>query len=262
MYESEGQDVRQRAEQTASTVVEQVQQVAETNVATQKDRAAETLGTVAQTLRDTSSSMREQQPQIASLAEQAATRVEDISNYVREHDIRDFVGEAERFARREPLIFLGGAFAVGFLAARFLKATQPGQSRGAGQYGGSSFYGGEPSGSQFGDMRYEPTGASSNQGMYGGGEGYGSGSQAGNGSGDYTSGAYSETGSIGSTGAAAGAAAGAGIAGSDDWSSSGPAIEREPELAGSGLAYSSDAAGYDTDQASGLSGDRDETSER
>lgn len=122
---TEGQDVRQKAEETASTLVDQAQQVAQTTASTQKERAAETLGALAQTLRESGSSMREQQPQIASFADQAAQRVEGISTYVREHDVNELVGEAERFARREPLIFVGGAFALGFLASRFLKAAMP-----------------------------------------------------------------------------------------------------------------------------------------
>lgn len=120
-----GQDVRQKAEQTASTLVDQASQVAQTQVTTQKDRAAETLGFVAQSIRDAGSGMREQQPQIASLAEQAAGRVEDVSSYIRDHEVGDLIGETERLARREPLLFLGGAFAIGFIAARFLKASSP-----------------------------------------------------------------------------------------------------------------------------------------
>jgi hypothetical protein len=120
-----GQDVRQKAEETASTLVDQAQQVVEKRASTQKERAAETLGSVAQSIREAGSSMREQQPQIASLADQAASRVEGVSTYIRDHEVRDLISETERLARREPLLFLGGAFAVGFIAARFLKASSP-----------------------------------------------------------------------------------------------------------------------------------------
>lgn len=106
-------------------IAEQAQQTAETKISSQKERAASTLETVANTLRESGQNIRDEQPQIASLTDEAARRVEDISSYVREHDIRDFVNEAERFARREPLLFLGGAFAIGFAAARFLKASSP-----------------------------------------------------------------------------------------------------------------------------------------
>jgi ElaB/YqjD/DUF883 family membrane-anchored ribosome-binding protein len=118
-------DVKQKAEETASTIATQAQQVATTQLNSQKERAASTLDAVAQSLSQASDSMRDQQPQIASIADQAVTRINDASTYVREHDLRDFVSETEQFARREPLMFLGGAFAIGFAAARFLKASSP-----------------------------------------------------------------------------------------------------------------------------------------
>jgi len=130
-----GDDLRRKAESTASTVAEQAKQTAEVQLSSQKEQAASTLHTLAQTIRDGGQRMRDEQPQIASLADQAAGKVEQASSYIRDHEVRDFVREAENFARREPLIFLGGAFALGFLAARFLKASSPG---GNGRNGGGA----------------------------------------------------------------------------------------------------------------------------
>lgn len=124
----EGQDVRQKAEQTASTIAEQAQETATSQLSTHKERAASTLSTLAGTIRESGQNLRQEQPQIASLTDQAAERVEGISEYIRQHDVRELVGEVESFARREPAIFLGAAFAVGFLAARFLKASSTGSS--------------------------------------------------------------------------------------------------------------------------------------
>ncbi len=135
--EATGQDVRHQAEDAASTLVDQAQETATTQLSSQKEKAASTLESVALSLRESGESLRQDQPQIASLTDQAARRVEDISSYVREHDIKDFVSEAERLARREPLLFLGGALALGFVAARFLKA-----SGGSGNSGRSQFDGG------------------------------------------------------------------------------------------------------------------------
>ena len=120
-------DLRRNAESTVATIAEQAQQTAEAHVSTQKDQAANALHSVAEAVRQSSGQLRREQPQLASLATQAAERVDRASEYIRGHDVRDFVREAEQFARREPLIFLGGAFAVGFLAARFLKASSPEQ---------------------------------------------------------------------------------------------------------------------------------------
>jgi hypothetical protein len=122
-------DVRRQAESTAATVADQAQKTAEVQLSSQKDQAAETLHTVAESIRAGGQRMRQEQPQIASLANQAADKVDEASGYIRDHEVRDFVHEVESFARREPLIFVGGAFAVGFLAARFLKASSPQRER-------------------------------------------------------------------------------------------------------------------------------------
>lgn len=122
-------DVRSKAEETASTLVDQAQQVASVQANSQMTKAASLLDGVAASLYETSTNMRDQQPQIASVADQAASRVEGFSSYLRDHDMNDVVRDAESYARREPLVFLGAAFAVGFIAARFLKASSP--NRGA-----------------------------------------------------------------------------------------------------------------------------------
>jgi ElaB/YqjD/DUF883 family membrane-anchored ribosome-binding protein len=129
---NEDTDVRQKVEETASTLVDQATQVASTQAKTQKERAASTLDAVAKSLYETGTGMREQQPQLASLADQAASRVVDASAYLREHEVRDLVREAENFARREPVLFLGAAFAIGFVAARFIKASAPQSNQGNG----------------------------------------------------------------------------------------------------------------------------------
>jgi ElaB/YqjD/DUF883 family membrane-anchored ribosome-binding protein len=128
------EDVRYKAEETASTLVDQAQQVASAQANSQMTRAASLLDGVAQSLYETRTSMREQQPQIASVADQAASRVEGFSSYLRDHDMNDVVRDAESYARREPLIFLGAAFAVGFIAARFLKASSPNNGASAPNY--------------------------------------------------------------------------------------------------------------------------------
>ena len=122
-------EVRQKAEQTAQTLANQAQEVASTQANAQMTRAASLLNGVAQTIHQTGDSMRDEQPQIASIADQAATRVEGFSDYLRNRDFNDVVRDAESYARREPLLFLGAAFAVGFIAARFLKASAPQSSQ-------------------------------------------------------------------------------------------------------------------------------------
>lgn len=56
-------------------------------------------------------------------ANQAADQVERLTSYVRSRSIGQLIGDVEGFARREPLIFLGGSFALGLVAARFMKSS-------------------------------------------------------------------------------------------------------------------------------------------
>jgi hypothetical protein len=51
---------------------------------------------------------------------------------MREKDPAEMVHDAERFARRNPTAFVGGAFVLGLALARFLKSS------GEGHYGGRS----------------------------------------------------------------------------------------------------------------------------
>jgi hypothetical protein len=77
------------------------------------------------------------QPALAQYANQAADQIERFSHYLQERDVDQLLGEAQRFARRQPTLFLGGAFALGLLAARFLKSSSE-RTRGDEDY----YYGG------------------------------------------------------------------------------------------------------------------------
>lgn len=97
-------------------------------VRSQKERIAGRVENVAGVLRQASAQLRAQdQGTVAQYADKAAEQVDRLSGYVRERDVRELVNEVEQFARRQPALFLGGAFALGLLGARFLKSTsQPG----------------------------------------------------------------------------------------------------------------------------------------
>lgn len=62
---------------------------------------------------------------VQSILTQAGAAVEDATNRLRERSIPDLVEDVSTFARRNPLLFLGGAALAGFAAARFLSASAP-----------------------------------------------------------------------------------------------------------------------------------------
>src|SRR3954452_18695238 len=156
-------DVRQKVEETASTVADQAQQVANT----QQEKVADTLEGVAQSLRDTGTNMRDQQPQVAMLTDQAATRIDDAASYLRQHTIADLIDQAENIARREPVLFMGAAFALGFIAARFLKASSPNSFNGQGYGHGSQGYSRVPATGYGSSWSSPSTGGGAGSGQYG-----------------------------------------------------------------------------------------------
>lgn len=90
----------------------------------QTDRAADQLGGVATALHKAADQLNsENNGTVAQYAEQAADRVERVADLLRHSSLDDIVGEVEGFARRQPELFIGGAFALGFLAARFVKSS-------------------------------------------------------------------------------------------------------------------------------------------
>ena len=87
-----------------------------------REQAASSIEQVADSIRRASAHM-EGQPTIADAAETAAEQAERVARYLRETDVREIVASVEDMARRQPLVFLGGAFVAGFVAARFIKAA-------------------------------------------------------------------------------------------------------------------------------------------
>ena len=94
----------------------------------------------------------------------AAGQVEEFARTLQDRSVGELLQEAQRYARREPALFLGGAMVLGLFGARFLKSSSPGSDR----YGrrGDRYY---TSG------RRSPYRGSSNRGAPQGryGEGYG-----------------------------------------------------------------------------------------
>jgi len=129
-----------QARSTATQVVQQTQEQAgdlldrardqfSTQVSGQKDAVADSAGSLATALRQTSQQLNDQgQGMVGQFVDRAAELADGVSGYLRERSVGDLTGELENFARREPVLFLGGAFALGFMAARFLKSSGPGTS--------------------------------------------------------------------------------------------------------------------------------------
>jgi hypothetical protein len=106
-------------------IVSNVKNRATAQLASQKDRATDQLGTIAQAVRHSSERLRaDQHETVAQYVEKAAEQLDRFSHNLREKDINELLQDAQSLARRQPALFIGGSFAVGLLAARFLKSSR------------------------------------------------------------------------------------------------------------------------------------------
>jgi len=137
------QDMAQQAKETAGNLVGQARTQVKTQLTTQKEKAAESLGGVAEAIRQTGTQLNEQdQPApVGRYVNQAADVIDNVAQYLRTKDIDEMFHQAEDLARRQPAVFIGAAFALGFMAARFLKSsgTAATSGNGHGQYGSTGY---------------------------------------------------------------------------------------------------------------------------
>jgi hypothetical protein len=90
----------------------------------QKARASDTLGSLAGAVRGMTEPLRSGgQSAVADYVTRAADGMERFAATLRQQEIEDAARAVQRFARRQPALFLGAAFTAGVVAARFLKSS-------------------------------------------------------------------------------------------------------------------------------------------
>ena len=92
----------------------------------QRERAATGLSSMVEALRQSGRQLEGEHSTVASYVDTAASQLERFSGGMRDRDLKRIVTDVERFARRQPTVFLGSAFALGIVAARFLKSSGEG----------------------------------------------------------------------------------------------------------------------------------------
>jgi len=140
--------------QQASGILHQVRQKAASQLNEQKARATDSLGSVADAVRQSTQQLRDQQfDTVAQVVERAADQIERLSSHLRDRDLNQLVTDAQQFARQQPAMFIGSSFAAGILAARFIKASRPAESyanRAYGSHGETLGGGGASEGGTYG----------------------------------------------------------------------------------------------------------------
>lgn len=130
-------DLNEQAREGVAQAQEQVDKLvgiargqATTQLATQKDKAAGTLGSLASALHQASSQMRQQDDTVtAGYIDTAAGQIDRLAGLLADQDVDELLQATGQFARRQPALFLAAAFALGFASARFLKSTSMNSDR-------------------------------------------------------------------------------------------------------------------------------------
>jgi exonuclease VII large subunit len=105
-------------------LVDKLREGATAQLSTQKDRATEGIGSVVQAVRQSTQHLRETQHEtIAEYVDEAASQLERFSNRLKDKNVGALLQDAQQLARHNPGIFIGSAFALGLLGARFLKSS-------------------------------------------------------------------------------------------------------------------------------------------
>jgi hypothetical protein len=110
--------------QGGNGIVGRIRESAAAQLNSQKEKATQGLGSVASAVRESTQNLRSQQHDVAArYVEQAADQIERFSQRLREKDVTELLSDAQQLARRRPALFVGAAFAIGVLGARFLKSS-------------------------------------------------------------------------------------------------------------------------------------------
>lgn len=147
-YESTREMLAHNGQHMAEQAKDMIRSAAEE----QKMRAVHGLHGVAKSMHQMARSLHDEQQDVpARYVDLAAEQVERGIRALEDHGVEELMGDIEAFARRQPALFIGGAFAAGFLMARFLKSSEraaparsgyAGIGRDASEYGASMAPGG------------------------------------------------------------------------------------------------------------------------
>lgn len=122
---SQIRDVKNQVVDQAKTTLTQARDSAASSLTGSKGRLADQVTHVADAFRTTTDHLRQNdQSQLAGYADGIARQAERLAGYLRTADFRAMGDDVQELARRQPALVVGGAFALGLLAARFLKSSE------------------------------------------------------------------------------------------------------------------------------------------
>ncbi|MCA9865290.1 MAG: hypothetical protein KC410_02235 [Anaerolineales bacterium] len=110
---------KEQAKRTAAQVGEQAKQTVDSRMSD----VAHEIGSVADAVRQTSQDIGVESQTLSKYGDRLAEQLEGISSYLNEKGVEDVLTDLQDFARRKPVVFLGGAFMLGIMAGRFVRSS-------------------------------------------------------------------------------------------------------------------------------------------
>jgi hypothetical protein len=118
-------DVKSTAKEAAGHLAEEARDFVEEK----KAAGADNVSRLGRAVHGAADQLAKELPQAAGFIHSAAETLQDTSSTLRERSIEDIVGGFRDFARRQPAAAFAGSVLAGFALARFLKSSRPRQER-------------------------------------------------------------------------------------------------------------------------------------
>ena len=116
--------IKSEVKSQASHLADQAKEMADSRFSEKKTEAVGQIQHLTGAIRAAADHLAENdETQMERWVQMAADRVEDLSRNLEKQDLGSILRETQKLGRRNPALFLAGTVALGFLAARFLKAT-------------------------------------------------------------------------------------------------------------------------------------------
>ncbi|WP_324753275.1 hypothetical protein [Roseovarius sp. Pro17] len=138
---SVSEDLSSSARETAQDAAGAVREEAARRADSAKSGVADEVLDIASALRKAADDMRDGSPQERTFG-QIAGGLADVSDSIRGKDLGEMASELTTFAKRNPMLFLGGIALAGFAATRFATASARRDDDGAPSQSSSEIYAG------------------------------------------------------------------------------------------------------------------------
>jgi hypothetical protein len=119
------QDLREKAVEQGNEMLNKVQGRVSDAVESGKGRIADQIGAVGSAIQEAVGKLEGENEMVGRYARMAVDQINGLSDYLRDADPAAMAREAQRFARRRPDVFLGGALITGLVIGRFLRSHEP-----------------------------------------------------------------------------------------------------------------------------------------